>query len=63
MKIIQKLGEMTKIETEIFQAKNGSIRINFGNDTLEVPKNLADKIAHDVIDFDIDDYNKFYYEK
>lgn len=63
MKLINKKSEMTKIETEIFQARNGSIRINFGNGTIEIPKFLADNIVYDIKDVDIDSYKKFYYEK
>ena len=60
MKIINKNGEMTKIETEVFQAKNGAIRVNFGDGTLEIPYFLADKIAYDIKDFDKSLYIKYY---
>ena len=62
MKLINKNGEMTKIETEIFQARNGAIKVNFGDGTLEIPYFLADNIAFDIKDFDKDLYNQ-YYEK
>ncbi len=62
MKIIIKKGKMTKIETELFQAKDGSVRINFSSGTVIIPKILADNVAIDIDDFDEDDYLSFYGE-
>ena len=58
LKIIK--GQMTTIETEMYQSKNGSLRLNFANGTIEIPYTLAEQVAHDIDDFSIEDYNNYY---
>jgi hypothetical protein len=60
MRIRQRVGQMTRIDTEIFQSKDGAIRINFGNETLRIPESLANNITSYIDDFDSNLYNKYY---
>lgn len=48
------------IETEIYQARNGSLIMNWGNKIIILNQEEAEVIAFDINDFDIDSYNKFY---
>ncbi len=59
MRITEKNG-MLKIETEIYQARNGSLVMNFGNKIIILEEKIADIIARDVPDFDEILYHKFY---
>lgn len=50
----------TKIDTELYQASNGGIYLNFGNTPLLLRKKFAENVAYDVPDFSIKEYNIFY---
>lgn len=60
MKIIVKKEKMTKIETEVYQGKNGGIYINWGNNAMLLPEEFANTIANDLDILDTEDYRKFY---
>lgn len=59
MKIKEKNG-MLEITTDIFQAKNGGVFMNFGNGVIKIDKFYADIIARDIPEFDEEQYHKFY---
>lgn len=59
MKIKQIDGQLI-IETNIYQAGNGAVYINWGNTVIKLEEDYADSIARDIPDFDNDAYNNYY---
>lgn len=59
MTIKEKNG-ILEIKTEIYQAKNGGVFINFARGPIKIEKFYADSICYDIPDFDLDLYKKFY---
>lgn len=58
---IQEKGEgIIEITTEVYQARNGGIFMNWGNTIIKLGKDDADIIARDIPNFDNEQYNKFY---
>lgn len=51
---------MLIIETNVFQWKSGWIYLNWYWDSMLLGKPQADLICFDCIDFDVDEYTKFY---
>ncbi len=60
MKIIQKKDQMTKLEIEIYQAKNGGIYLNWGNKSILLIEEYAEGLLYHIPDFSVEDYNRFY---
>lgn len=55
---------MTKKTFNMYQARNGSIRLSFGNISFELEKEIAEKLdLYDLEDFSPEDFNKFYNQK
>jgi len=48
------------ITTNIYQARSGAIMINWGNGTIILKEEDAEKIVYDLEDFSIDDYRNYY---
>lgn len=60
MKIKVEKERMTQITTEVYQAKNGGVYLNWGNDAILLNEKQANIIANDLDLLDVSDYNKFY---
>jgi hypothetical protein len=48
------------VETNIYQAKNGAIYLDWGNTVIKLEKDYADNVARDIPDFNQEDYIKYY---
>jgi hypothetical protein len=48
------------VETVIYQAKNGSVYLDWGNTVIKLSKDDAESICFDIPDFDVDDFNRYY---
>lgn len=48
------------VETNIYQASNGAVWLNWSNTVIKLEKDYADSVAWDIPDFNQDDYNKYY---
>jgi hypothetical protein len=57
---IKQIGDLIEITTEIYQAKNGGIFMNFGNTVIKLSKDDAEIVAYDIPNFDLEQYKKFY---
>jgi hypothetical protein len=55
----KKTGQLM-ITTNIYQARSGAIMINWGNGTIILKEEDAEKIVYDLEDFSIDDYRNYY---
>jgi len=49
-----------EIQSEVYQAKNGSFILNWGNDIILLNRKQSEGIAYDMPCFDKDKYNEFY---
>jgi hypothetical protein len=59
MRLKVKDGQLL-VETNIYQAGNGAVYLNWSNTVIKLEKDFADSIAYDIPGFDIDSYNKYY---
>lgn len=59
MKKTHKEG-MLHITTEVYQAKNGGIFMNWGNTVIKLSKDDAEIVAYDIPDFDINSFKIHY---
>ena len=57
---IQLNNGVLRIDTFVFQGKNGAIYLDWGHKRILLEKEYAESIAYDIPDFNIDDYNRFY---
>jgi hypothetical protein len=48
------------VETNVYQAKNGAIYLNWGNTVIKLDKDYADNLAYEIPDFDLESYKKYY---
>lgn len=48
------------ITTNIYQSRDGAIRINFGGSSIVLEKERAGEVAFDIPEFDVESFNKFY---
>ncbi len=53
-------GDMLNITTEVYQAKNGGIFMNWGNTVIKLSKDDAEVVADDIPNIDRDAFVKFY---
>lgn len=54
---------MLNVTTEIYQAKNGAVFMNFGRTIIKLERDQADIVAYDIPDFSVDDFNNYYKPK
>ena len=59
MKIKAKDG-ILEVTTNVYQAKNGAIFINWANTVIKLTKDEAEGIARDIPDFNQDDFIRYY---
>lgn len=57
---IKEKGDMLEITTEVYQAKNGGIFLNWGNTIIKLSKDDAEVIADDIPHIDRDLYQNYY---
>lgn len=62
MKIKEK-GDMLEVTTEVYQAKNGGIFVNWGNTVIKLSKDDAEVIADSIPEIDREKYNEHYGSK
>ena len=60
MKVKISREAMTQITTEVYQAKNGSVVLNWGDGVVVLDEKQANYIANDLDILDVGDYRKFY---
>lgn len=53
-------GDILEITTEVYQAKNGGIFLNWGNTTIKLSEDDANVVADGIPSIDRDSYQKFY---
>jgi hypothetical protein len=59
MKIKEK-GDMLEITTEVYQAKNGGVFLNWGNKAVQLSKEDAEVVADDIPEIDREKYKDYY---
>lgn len=59
MRIKEKHGRLF-IDTDIYQACNGAIFMNWGNTVMKLEKDYAEYVAYDIPNFSVEDFNKYY---
>jgi hypothetical protein len=57
---IKQQGDMLEITTEVYQATNGGLFLNWGNTSIKLEKEYAENIAYDIPNFDVDLFNEYY---
>jgi len=63
MKIKENKNGITEITTEVFQACNGAIFLNWKNTKIKLEKDDASIIANDIKNFSIENFNNYYSNK
>jgi hypothetical protein len=53
-------GDMLEVTTEVYQAKNGGIFINWGNTVIKLSKDDAEVVADSIPNIDREAYSSHY---